>query len=155
MAFRALWQTPNRANARLKATLGGFHGPLTFFIENPSFFHNSFILYPKGRKATSLIPKNALPRRNSDLLSRCSKKSLFLKNPHCMAWRAGEFGFVYCREREPCKRAAESHQVEECTSLPQPCGGVGLKPHQRASESHYRWLSRPFNIFHQKSGFFR
>ena len=27
-----------------------------------------------------------------------------------LAWRAGEFGFVYCREREPRKRAAESHQ---------------------------------------------
>ena len=106
-----LWQTAKRANARLKATLGGFHGPLTFSIENTSFFHNSFILYPSGRKSTSLIPKNALPRRNSDLFSRCSKKSLFLKNPHCMAWRAGEFGFVYCREREPRKRAAESHQA--------------------------------------------
>ena len=50
MAFRALWQTANRANARLKATLGGFHGPLTFFIENQSFFHNSFDLYPIGEK---------------------------------------------------------------------------------------------------------
>ena len=50
VAFRALWQTANRANARLKATLGGFHGPLTFFIENPSFFHNSFDLYPIGEK---------------------------------------------------------------------------------------------------------
>ncbi len=50
MAFRALWQTANRANARLKATLGGFHGPLTFFIENQSFFANSFDLYPIGEK---------------------------------------------------------------------------------------------------------
>ena len=40
----------NRPNARLKATLGGFHGPLTFFIENQSFFHNSFDLYPIGEK---------------------------------------------------------------------------------------------------------
>ena len=29
------------------------------------------------------------------------------------------------------------------------------KPHQRASESHSRWLSRPFNIFHRKSILFR
>ena len=50
MAFSGLWQTANRANARLKATLGGFHGPVTFFIENPSFCHNSFILYPIGEK---------------------------------------------------------------------------------------------------------
>ena len=50
MAFKAFWQTANRANARLKATLGGFHGPLTFFIENQSFFHNSVNLYPLGEK---------------------------------------------------------------------------------------------------------
>ena len=34
-----------------------------------------------------------------------------------MAWRAGEFGFVYCREREPRKRAAESHQVTSGTLI--------------------------------------
>ena len=50
MVFRALWQTANRTNARLKATLGGFHGPLTFFIEVPSFFDNSFDIYPIGEK---------------------------------------------------------------------------------------------------------
>ena len=26
--------------------VGGVHHPLTFFIENPSFFHKPFILYP-------------------------------------------------------------------------------------------------------------
>ena len=45
MAFRALWQTPNRANARLKATIGGFHGPLTLFIEIPLFFDIPFNPY--------------------------------------------------------------------------------------------------------------
>ena len=34
-----------------------------------------------------------------------------------MAWRAREFGFVYCREREPRKRAAESHQVNRTSPL--------------------------------------
>ena len=32
----------NRANARLKATLDGFHSPITRSVENPSFFDNSF-----------------------------------------------------------------------------------------------------------------
>ena len=35
---------------------------------------------------------------------------------------AGEFGFVYCREREPRKRATESHQVE----LLSRCSAVAL-----------------------------
>ena len=113
MAFRALWQTANRANARLKATLGGFHGPLTFFIENQSFFHNSFNLYPLGEKIDLADSEKRTPEAKFQPFFRCSKKSLFLKNPHCMAWRAGEFGFVYCREREPRKRAAESHQVKK------------------------------------------
>ena len=34
-----------------------------------------------------------------------------------MAWRAGEFGFVYCREREPRKRAAEKVTKLVCFSL--------------------------------------
>ena len=58
------------------------------------------------------------------------QKIAFLKNPHCMAWRAGEFGFVYCREREPHKRAAESHQEQHATGrmgMDTP-GGVPKKP---------------------------
>ena len=48
---KSIFLTPlDRANARLKATIGGFHGPLTFFIESPSFFDNSFDMYPIGEK---------------------------------------------------------------------------------------------------------
>ena len=43
---RSIFLTPlDRASARLKATIGGFYGALTFFIENQSFFDNSFNLY--------------------------------------------------------------------------------------------------------------
>ena len=57
----ALWQTANRANARLKATLGGFHGPLTFFIESQSFFANSFDPYPMGEKTEATDSEKRTP----------------------------------------------------------------------------------------------
>ena len=110
MAFTALWQTANRANARLKATLGGFHGPLTFFIENQSFFANSFDLYPIGEKTEVADSEKRTPEAKFRPFCSMFQKIVVLKNPHCMACRAGEFGFVYCCEREPRKRAAESHQ---------------------------------------------
>ena len=110
MAFRALWQTANRANVRLKTTLGGFRGPLTFCIESQSFFHNSFNLYPLGEKIDLADSEKRTPEAKFRPFFSMFQKIVFLKNPHCMAWRAGEFGFVYCREREPRKRAAESHQ---------------------------------------------
>ena len=56
-----------------------------------------------------------------------------------MAWRAGEFSFVYCREREPRKRAAEkatklfSSRAESFVGapaggIPPPQQDVGPKP---------------------------
>ena len=37
-------------------------------------------------------------------------KGRVIPSPTLYGLAAGEFGFVYCREREPRKRAAESHQ---------------------------------------------
>ena len=55
-----------------------------------------FICTPQGRKSTSLIPKNALPRSNSDLFISSFQKSHFLKKHHFSpagGLRADEFGF--------------------------------------------------------------
>ena len=99
MAFRALWQTANRANARLKATLGGFHGPLTFFIENPSFFANSFDLYPIGEKTEVADSEKRTPevkfRPFFHHFLNPFQKSIFST---FLTLRAGEFDLVYCRE---------------------------------------------------------
>ena len=91
MAFRALWQTPNRANARLKATLGGFHGPLTFFIENQSFFDNCFNLYPIGEKTEVADSEKRTPEVKFRLFfSTCQKIAFSQKYIFCSRLPVGE-----------------------------------------------------------------
>ena len=87
MAFRALWQTANRTNVRLKATLGGFHGPLTFFIENQPFFHNSFILYPLGEKIDLADSEKRTPEAKFQPFFSMFQKIAFSENPHFLFFR--------------------------------------------------------------------
>ena len=57
-----------------------------------------------------MISKHFLIRENEPSPASVSQPGRVVK---CWEGWVDNFDLVYCREREPCKRAAESHQVKE------------------------------------------
>ena len=146
MAFSALWQTANRTNARLKATIGGFHGPLTFFIESPSFFDNSFDMYPIGEKTEVADSEKRTPEVNFRLFFSTFQKNHFFSKIHIFD------------PPEPRKRASESHQVEVGRGLqmsprlhfPLPKGNLSELPGPKGTQNQVR---RTTFLLRGESGF--